>query len=154
MRTSADCGISKNLPVYPRLPLRQQAALLHAGSQRTKWLPRLDDYGSTLRPLGLGGGMIKSELILRIAEQNPHLFASTVEKAINAVLDEVVAALVSGARVELRGFGTFAVKTWGPRPLARNPKTGATFSIPETRHASFKASKEMRDRLNDTSLGR
>jgi integration host factor subunit beta len=92
--------------------------------------------------------MIKSELISRIAEQNPRLFAKDVEKAVNAVFDEVVDALVRSYRVELRGFGTFIVRTWGARPLGRNPKTGAPVSIPETRHPSFRAAKGMRDRLN------
>jgi integration host factor subunit beta len=94
--------------------------------------------------------MIKSELISRIAEQNPRLYAKDIEKAVNTILDEIAAALVRSDRVELRGFGTFTVRTWGPRPLGRNPKTGAPVSIPETRHPSFKTGKEMRDRLNDT----
>jgi integration host factor subunit beta len=95
--------------------------------------------------------MIKSELIARIAELNPHLFAKDIDKAVNAVFDEIIAALIRSDRVELRGFGTFTVRTWAPRPFGRNPKTGATVSIPETRHASFRAAKEMRDRLNSAS---
>jgi integration host factor subunit beta len=94
--------------------------------------------------------MIKSELISRIAEQNPHLFAKDVRKGVNAIFDEIAAALIDGDRVELRGFGRFIVRTWAPRPLGRNPKTGAPLSIPETRHASFKTGREMRDRLNGT----
>ena len=97
--------------------------------------------------------MIKSELRARIAEQKPHLFATDVEKAVNAILEEIVAALVRTERVELRGFGTFTVKTWGPRPHARNPKTGAPVSIPETRHVLFRPSKEVRDLLNGPALG-
>jgi integration host factor subunit beta len=53
--------------------------------------------------------MIKSELIRRIASQNPHLFARDIEKIVNAILDEMVEALRRGDRVELRGFGTFSV---------------------------------------------
>jgi integration host factor subunit beta len=94
--------------------------------------------------------MIKSELIARIAEQNPHLFGKDVRKSVNVIFDEIAAALVRRERVELRGFGTFTVRTWGPRPLGRNPKTGAALSIPETRHPSFKTGREMRDRLNST----
>jgi Bacterial DNA-binding protein len=53
----------------------------------------LDDLGLSLRRLiWLDGGMTKSELISRIAEQNPRLFAKDVEKAVNAVFDEVVDA--------------------------------------------------------------
>ena len=95
--------------------------------------------------------MIKSELISRIAGQNPRLFVKDVEKAVNAVFDEVVDALVRSYRVELRGFGTFTVRTWGARPLGRNPKTGAPISIPKTRHPSFRTGKEMKARLNGTA---
>ena len=94
--------------------------------------------------------MIKSELILRVAVQNPHLPNSAVEKIVNTIFDEIAAALVRGDRVELRRFGSFTVRTWKPRPLGRNPKTGAPLSIPATRHPSFRTGVEMRDRLNAT----
>jgi len=94
--------------------------------------------------------MIKSELISRVAEQNPNLFAKDVEKSVNTIFDGIAAALARGDRVELRGFGAFTVRTWRPRPLGRNPKTGAPISIPETRHPSFKTGKEMHARLNGT----
>jgi len=94
--------------------------------------------------------MIKSELISHIAEQKSRLFAQDVEKSVNAIFDEIAVALARGDRVELRGFGTFTVRTWAPRPLGRNPKTGAPICIPETHHPSFKTGKEMRNRLNGT----
>jgi nucleoid DNA-binding protein len=49
--------------------------------------------------------MIKSQLILRVAAQNPHLPNSAVEKVVNTIFDEMAAALVRRKRVELRGFG-------------------------------------------------
>src|ERR1700709_609016 len=49
--------------------------------------------------------MIKSELVQRIAEHNPHLYQRDVENIVNAILDEIVAALARGDRVELRIFG-------------------------------------------------
>ena len=91
--------------------------------------------------------MIKSELISRIAEQNPHLFAKDVEKIVNAIFDAITASLVSRERVELRGFGIFTVKIRSARP-GRNPKTGALISVPETYHPSFRTGKEMNARLN------
>jgi integration host factor subunit beta len=93
--------------------------------------------------------MIKSELVARIAEQNPHLFAKDVEKIVNAIFDEISAALVRRERVELRGFGIFTVKTRSARP-GRNPKTGALISVPETHLPSFRTGKEMKARLNGT----
>jgi integration host factor subunit beta len=94
--------------------------------------------------------MIKSQLILRVAAQNLHLPNNAVEKVVNTIFDEIAAALVRGDRVELRRFGSFTVRTWRPRPLGRNPKTGAALSIPATRHPSFRTGAEMRDRLNAT----
>ena len=52
--------------------------------------------------------MIKSELIERIAAENPHLYQRDVEKIVNAILDTITAGLARGDRVELRGFGVFA----------------------------------------------
>jgi len=74
--------------------------------------------------------VIKSQLILRIAVQNPHMFQRDVEKMVSAVLDEIVAALAQGSRAELRGLGTFAVKVREGR-VGRNPKTDATVHVPE-----------------------
>ena len=93
--------------------------------------------------------MIKSELISRIAEKNPHVYTKDVEKGVNAIFDAIAAALVRRDRVELRGFGTFTVKTWPARP-GRNPKTGESINIPETLHPSLKPSREMHARLNGT----
>jgi integration host factor subunit beta len=91
--------------------------------------------------------MIKSQLVSNIAAQNPHLFNKDVEKVVNAIIDEIEAALVRRDRVELRGFGTFTVKTRSARP-GRNPRTGAAVSVPETGHPSFRMSKEMHKLLN------
>jgi integration host factor subunit beta len=74
--------------------------------------------------------MIKSELVQRIAEHNPHLYQRDVENIVNAILDEIVAALARGDRVELRGFGAFSVKQNTGRgrrdPVIADPKKGPT----------------------------
>jgi integration host factor subunit beta len=54
--------------------------------------------------------VIKSQLMVRVASQTPHLFQRDVNKVVDAVLDKIVAALARGDRVELRGFGTFGTK--------------------------------------------
>lgn len=46
--------------------------------------------------------MIKSELILRLVEQNPHLYARDVEAVVNTILETITAAMERGDRVELR----------------------------------------------------
>lgn len=94
--------------------------------------------------------MIKSELVLRIAEQNPHLYQRDVENIVNAVLDTIVDALARGDRVELRGFGAFSVKKRDAR-IGRNPRTGETVPVSEKVIPVFKTGKEMRLRLNGGS---
>ena len=91
--------------------------------------------------------MIKSELILKIAEQNPHLYEQDAADIVNAILDTVVDALAQGDRVELRGFGVFMAKRRGARP-GRNPRSGAAVAVPEKVFPMFKMSREMLRRLN------
>ena len=91
--------------------------------------------------------VIKSELVQRLTEKNPHLYQRDVEKIVNAILDEVTAALAGGNRVELRGFGAFSVKKRDAR-LGRNPRTGAHVDVDEKMVPFFKTGKEMRERLN------
>ena len=91
--------------------------------------------------------MIKSELVLKIAEQNPHLYQRDVENIVNAILDTIAEALARNDRVELRGFGAFAVKRRDAR-TGRNPRTGEAVSVLEKAIPVFKAGKEMRHRLN------
>ena len=95
--------------------------------------------------------MIKSELVQRIAAQNPHLYQRDVEKIVNAILGEIVAAMARGDRVELRGFGAFSVKQ-RPARTGRNPRTGAHVAVDQKCVPFFKTGKEMRDRLNQGSL--
>ena len=72
--------------------------------------------------------MIKSELVQHISTSNPHLYQRDVENIVNAILNEIVAAMARGDRVELRGFGAFSVKN-RPARTGRNPRTGAHVSV-------------------------
>ena len=91
--------------------------------------------------------MTKSELILRLAEANPHLFHRDVERIVTTIFDEVAEALARGDRVELRGFGAFSVKH-RPARAGRNPRTGAHVPVDQKSVPFFKTGKEMRERLN------
>lgn len=91
--------------------------------------------------------MIKSELVQRLASKNPHLYQRDVERIVNAILDEITAALTRGDRVELRGFGAFSIKRREAR-LGRNPRTGAHVDVDQKAVPFFKTGKEMRERLN------
>jgi integration host factor subunit beta len=91
--------------------------------------------------------MTKSELILRLAEANPHLYQRDVERIVSTIFDEITAALARGDRVELRGFGAFSVKQRAAR-TGRNPRTGTSVSVAEKFVPFFKTGKELRERLN------
>ena len=94
--------------------------------------------------------MIKSELVARISQANPHLYQRDVERIVNTVFGEISAALARGDRVELRGFGAFSVKS-RPARTGRNPRTGEPVNVEEKTVPFFKTGKEMRERLNNNS---
>ncbi|GGE32604.1 integration host factor subunit beta [Agaricicola taiwanensis] len=96
--------------------------------------------------------MIKSELVQKIAENNPHLYQRDVENVVNAILDAIGDALARGDRVELRGFGAFSVKS-RPAREGRNPRTGAKVSVAQKDIPFFKSGKEMRERINQNGAG-
>ncbi len=91
--------------------------------------------------------MIRSELIQKLADENPHLYQRDVEKIVNTIFDEIIEAMANGDRVELRGFGAFSVKKRDGR-IGRNPRTGEAVTVDEKHVPFFKTGKLLRDRLN------
>ena len=91
--------------------------------------------------------MIKSELIAKLAGENPHLTRADVERVVNTVLDRMTEALEEGGRVELRGFGAFSVRE-RPARAGRNPRTGETVDVAAKAVPFFKSGKELRATLN------
>jgi integration host factor, beta subunit len=91
--------------------------------------------------------MTKSELILRLSEQNPHLYQRDVERLVACVFEEITSALARGDRVELRGFGAFSVKHRDAR-VGRNPRTGDSVQVEAKSVPFFKTGKQLRERLN------
>ena len=96
--------------------------------------------------------MIKSELVQRVSEQNPHLYQRDVDNVVSAILDEISGAMMRGDRVELRGFGAFSIKS-RPSRIGRNPRTGEQVEVGEKHVPFFKTGKEMRERLNNGHAG-
>ena len=92
--------------------------------------------------------MIRSELIQKIADENPHLYQRDVEKIVNTIFEEIIDAMSRGDRVELRGFGAFSVKKRDARQ-GRNPRTGEAVSVDAKHVPFFKTGKLLRERLND-----
>jgi len=91
--------------------------------------------------------VIKSELVQRMEARNPHLYQRDVERVVDAILGEIVAALARGDRVELRGFGAFSTRKREARK-GRNPRTGDEVAVTQKLVPYFKTGKELRERLN------
>lgn len=90
--------------------------------------------------------MNKSELVASVAEV-AELTKKDAEKAVNAVFASVQKALVEDDKVQIIGFGTFEVRTRAARK-GRNPQTGETIDIPESKNPVFKAGKALKDAVN------
>ena len=91
--------------------------------------------------------MIRSDLVQRLAVLNPQFYERECQAVVDAILGCIADALVAGDRVEIRGFGSFAVKEQRARQGC-NPRTGARVEVPAKTALAFKAGKEMRDRVN------
>ncbi len=89
--------------------------------------------------------MNKTELISVIADKSG-LSKKDSEKALNATVDAITAALKAGDKVQLVGFGSFEVKTRAAR-MGRNPKTKTAIEIPASKVPHFKAGKALKDTI-------
>jgi nucleoid DNA-binding protein len=63
--------------------------------------------------------MLKSGLVRHILDQKPRLRERDVENIVDAILGEIIAALARGDRVEIRGFGTFTIRSRRARIVCR-----------------------------------
>ena len=101
--------------------------------------------------MGAEVAMTKTEIIEGLSNKLA-MGRSEAEKAVNILLDDIVAALKAGDRVNISGFGTFSVSERKPR-TGRNPKTGEAIQIAASRSARFKPGKQLKDSLNGTGDG-
>jgi nucleoid DNA-binding protein len=91
----------------------------------------------------MAGKVTKAELIEAL-HAGRTLNRKEIHGLIDALFDEIKAAILSGKTVELRGFGTFEVKFRKGRKRARNPKTGAIVSVEDHGVASFRPGRELK----------
>ena len=91
--------------------------------------------------------MTRSELIERLAQRFSFLTRMDAETSVKEITEAISATLSQGARVEIRGFGSFALSYRPPRS-GRNPMTGVSVRVPEKWVPHFKPGKEMRDRID------
>ena len=91
--------------------------------------------------------MTRSDLIAKLAERYTQLLGKDAELAVKVILDSMSSTLSRGGRIEIRGFGSFALNYRPPR-LGRNPKSGDKVQVPAKYVPHFKAGKELRERVD------
>lgn len=92
------------------------------------------------------GVMTKAELVDEVA-QAVQLTKKQAETIVNIVFDSIVGSLRSGEKIELRGFGSFRLRSRKSR-TGRNPKTGEKVDVPSKRIPYFKPGKELKELIN------
>lgn len=90
--------------------------------------------------------MTKNELATVVADK-ADLSKDKANEVINAITDEITAALARNDKVSLIGFGTFLQRQRSARK-GKNPQTGAVIDIPASNSVGFKAGKALKDALN------
>jgi len=91
--------------------------------------------------------MTRAELIERLMDQYPHITLAQIEVGVKHIFEQMITALEAGERIEIRGFGSFALRYRAPRN-ARNPKTGQ-YVLTQAKYAPhFKPGKALRERVN------
>lgn len=90
--------------------------------------------------------MNKSDIIEALTKETA-LTKKVAEDVINTVFEVMSDSLVSGAGIEIRGFGSFVAKNYKPY-LGRNPKTGDKIDVAPKKLPFFKVGKELKERVN------
>jgi len=102
--------------------------------------------------LPMDNSLTKSDLIESLARNQGHLAPKDVELAVKSLLEKMSQELASGARIEIRGFGSFSLHFRGAR-MGRNPKSGDAVALRGKHVPHFKPGKELRERVNNGTGG-
>lgn len=98
--------------------------------------------------LDAAGVMTKAELVDEVARV-VQVTKKQAETIVNIVFDSIVESLRSGEKIELRGFGSFRLRSRKSR-TGRNPKTGEKVEVPSKKIPYFKPGKELKELINKT----
>ncbi len=90
--------------------------------------------------------MNRADLIKKISEKE-NIPVKTATTIVDTLFDSMVESLEKGERIEIRGFGTFAVRHYNGYK-GRNPKTGQIVDVPSKRLPFFKVGKELKEMVN------
>jgi integration host factor subunit beta len=90
--------------------------------------------------------MKKSDLIDALSSKE-NLTEKNAFEIINLIFDGFADTMKKGGRIEIRGFGVFSVRKYGPY-TGRNPKNGKKVKVGEKKLPFFKVGKELKERVN------
>ncbi|WP_392565667.1 integration host factor subunit beta [Utexia brackfieldae] len=91
--------------------------------------------------------MNRSDLTEKLANWRTHLPVQVVDEAVRDIIEQMASAMERNDRVEIRGFGSFALNYRAPRK-ARNPRTGGQVAVKQKYIPHFKPGKELRERVD------
>jgi integration host factor subunit beta len=92
--------------------------------------------------------MTRSDIIRAIAKKFSGLRVGDIDRVVNIINGQIVAAVSAGRRVELRGFGVFSPKRLAPK-LASNPRGGSRISLKDRRSVKFRAGLTLNKKINN-----
>ena len=90
----------------------------------------------------------KKDLIELISKNQNQLPQRDIDLAIKTIINSMLESLASGKRIEIRGFGSFALRYRKSR-IGRNPKSGETVEIAERYVPHFKPGKKLKQKVNE-----
>ena len=90
--------------------------------------------------------MTKSELISQLAER-ANLTQKLAKVIVDTIFDDMKESLIRGERIEIRGFGSFALRNYGAYK-GRNPKNGELVDVPRKKLPFFKVGKALKQKVN------
>lgn len=113
----------------------------------------------------VNGRMItRAELIARVAASvntprgedddsaPPKWYQQDVEQGVKCIFKNIIDVLSEGGRADIRGLGSFSLRTRRPRML-RNPRTGQPVYLTGKSVPHFKPGKALREKVNASRFG-
>jgi len=101
-----------------------------------------------LSAIHMGAIVTKNELIDIVWEKRPDLARARVKKIVDTIFKSMFNAIVNRERIELRGFGSFAIREYKPY-VGRNPKTGEEILVKAKMLPFFKVGKELKEMVDN-----
>jgi len=89
----------------------------------------------------------RSNIAEDLGEKYPFIPASTRNKLVAFIFEQISNALLDNKRVEIRGLGTFSLRT-RKAGVARNPKTGEKLKVGERKSVYYRMGKGLKERIN------